>query len=962
MASKLTPNKQQQQVIDTINGPVLVIAGPGSGKTKTLIDRVINILQQPGVAPENILLATFTEKASKELMTRISNRLIEEGSKVNPNDLYIGTLHSIFLRLIKDHQEESNLEKNYRLIEPFEQKYLIYNELDRFKDIPAIEKLTKCPWEEIKGYKKWDAAEALVKYINVVSEEALDINKLMAAPDDNISALGTAAALYGEILMEKNCLDFSTVQATFLKLITDHPSVLEAIQNQIKYFMIDEYQDTNTIQEKILLLLAGKSKNICVVGDDDQGLYRFRGATIRNILQFASNFPEGECTSIYLSTNYRSHPQIVDFYNRFMKDQNWKVGNTIYRYDKDIVAYDGVPYPETGVVLKLTAQQNEQNYFKEVYDFIKHLQSVGAVTDLNQITYLCKSVKNDRVVGLMTYLEQKGIKTFSPRSDQFFNRPEVRHLMGAILALFPQVLEGTSILSYENQKAEYRSYYNEFINELEKDPVQNKGFKEWIEELQKKHRRLKESTDYAFSDLIYQMFQFPFFSHYLDTDLNASKQDLRPVYNISALTRIFARFEFLYDISILSKEHLTWTLRHLFIHYIHFVINEGMDEYDNFDETVPSGCVSFMTIHQAKGLEFPVTIVGSMNLNPTAQIDSLLSLLQSDYCGRPVYEPEDKVKFYDFYRLFYTAFSRAQNLLVLTGFALRGMPSKTFKPYWDKLPDWKDESRFDASKLKLASVKPVNLKHEYAFTSHILLYENCPLQYKFYKELEFTAQRQGSTLAGSLMHQTIEDIHKAVLRGEEHKVTEANIRLWFDSNYNQLVQANHVYLFKPQRDAILRNILNYCKGNAGRWNLREAEVDVSLVKEDFILKGTIDLVKGQGDTVEIVDFKSGDKPDVNSSEEAVQHILERYHRQLEVYAHIVEEKYGLKISKLHLHYPKDHQDPLISFEYDKRDVQKTIDSFSDTVNKIENKDFSMAGHHCTSNQCANCDFRFYCKK
>lgn len=149
-----------------------------------------------------------------------------------------------------------------------------------------------------------------------------------------------------------------------------------------------------------------------------------------------------------------------------------------------------------------------------------------------------------------------------------------------------------------------------------------------------------------------------------------------------------------------------------------------------------------------------------------------------------------------------------------------------------------------------------------------------------------------------MLHQTIEDIHKAVLRDEVHTLTNDNITTWFNENYYLLSKSQRSYLHQAQQDALLQQVLRYRDNQSNRWHLiKEAEVDVSLVKEDYILKGTVDLIEGENGTVELIDFKSGSKPDVNSSEPKVKQVLSQYRRQLEVYAHIVEERTGQKVSK-----------------------------------------------------------------
>ena len=149
--------------------------------------------------------------------------------------------------------------------------------------------------------------------------------------------------------------------------------------------MVDEYQDTNTIQEQILFLLAGDGKNLCVVGDDDQGLYRFRGATIRNILEYPSNFASGECQQVSLTINYRSDPKIIDFYNSWIADEQWKDDDAQYRYDK-VIEPRPDDFADIDSVLKIT-QTDDSGFQDEVYEFLRHLEESGKLTDWNQVAF-----------------------------------------------------------------------------------------------------------------------------------------------------------------------------------------------------------------------------------------------------------------------------------------------------------------------------------------------------------------------------------------------------------------------------------------------------------------------------------------------------------------------------------------------------------------------------------------------
>jgi DNA helicase-2/ATP-dependent DNA helicase PcrA len=793
---------------------------------------------------------------------------------------------------------------------------------------------------------------------------------LKSSDFSGISTLGEFYELYCRLLEEENLLDFSSIQTETLRLLQDHPDILKTIQNQVSYFMVDEYQDTNTIQEKIILLLASAQNNICVVGDDDQGLYRFRGATIRNILEFKNNFPKGDCRQVTLTTNYRSHPDIIDFYNWWMAEMEWSKEGQTFRYEKLIQPREG-KFPDNPAVIRVSNDLSVETYYEEVYQFIKCLEQNGKLTDRNQIAFLFKSVKNQKVIGLATYLENKGIKVFSPRSSLFFEREEVQLLVGALAFIFIDLFE---VLKWDEEaKLRIWKYYekckNYFTTTIREDMETHDGLLRWAANKARQLSKLTGKTTYGYAALVYQMLEYPLFSQYLNVDLNGNKTDQRAAYNIALFTKLLWKFEYLNNVSVINAEKKDQQLINLFNFFLRFLYDGGIVEYEDFDEYAPSGCVSFMTIHQSKGLEFPITVVGmpSNRQGPRKQHSDIDIILQENYYSKPPFEPLEETKNFDFWRLFYTAFSRPQNLLVLGAheeFTKKGKlssPHKYFHDLYQKVPTWTD-AQFKVAKLDLKSIKPINIKKEYSFTSHILLYENCPLQYKFYKELEFTEVRVGGVLGGQLLHQTIEDIHKAVLRQEVYTLTDENIEGWFYTNYHLLSKQQRAYLHKPQQIALLKQVLKYRDRQSGNWDrIKEAEVDVSLVKEEYILKGTIDLIRGANDTVELIDFKSGDKPDVNSADQYTRELLDRYRRQLEVYAHLVEERTGYKVGQMHLYYPKeDDSSPYISFRKNTDTINKTIASFDKVVQKIEQKDFDNSHILKSDKQCSGCDMRFYC--
>ena len=291
-------NPQQLEAILATDGPVLIIAGPGSGKTFTLVERIVYLITHKGVAPESLLVVTFTDKAARELTTRISNRLAELNIQFNLNEMYLGTFHSICLRLLEDYREFTRLKRSFTLFDQFDQQYFLYQHIKDFRTLPDAQLVMG---GDQTG--RWAQSENLLKWLNKVSEEALGAATLAAAPEVEIRALAACFAKYQELLHEHNSLDFSGIQYEALQLLEKRPEVLAQLREKLTHLMVDEYQDTNTIQERILLLLAGERRNLCVVGDDDQGLYRFRGATIRNILEFPALFDDGQCNQVKLTVS-----------------------------------------------------------------------------------------------------------------------------------------------------------------------------------------------------------------------------------------------------------------------------------------------------------------------------------------------------------------------------------------------------------------------------------------------------------------------------------------------------------------------------------------------------------------------------------------------------------------------------------------------------------------------------------
>lgn len=969
-------NEAQRRAITTTDGPVLITAGPGTGKTFTLVQRVLYLIQERGVKPEEIFVATFTEKAAKELVTRLTNELDARAIAANLTEMYVGTFHSLALRIIKENLEYSRLKQGFRVLDDFEQQYCVYRKLHEFRNMEGFTEL-------FPGQKGgWAHAGILCKVFNEFAEELVDSEQLAKDTNPLVANLGMMYGRYRKMLADENLLDFSSIQVEAFRILTEYQQVREAYRSVITHLMVDEYQDTNYIQEQLVFLLAGERKNLCVVGDDDQGLYRFRGATIRNIIEFPSKFAPDECKVVPLVENYRSHPSIVDCYNTWMEttQASDKAGKELFGFD-----WDKYRYPKTiqaveaddgqTRVLSLTTPDSvppsEEAWHREVLGFIRDLTERGQLSDLNQIAFLFRSVKGSRAARLAEYLEANGIAVYSPRSNLFFDREEIKIAVGCLLALFPNYVNSFESGQlpewfYGQAQEGYRDWLVSCI-EAARDAAKNGNGQllAFIREYQDEHLVLTGNTDYAYAALFYRILGFDPFASWMDTPTQTGLADSRPVRNLAILTQMLGRFEHIYSINVLSgkkdghgKRRIDALTETFFNTYLRLLWKEGIGEYEEMEEYAPSGCVSFLTIHQSKGMEFPVVVVDSFDSVARKQSGTLpksvSAAIETRHYHRKPFEPEESIKFFDFWRLYYTAFSRAQNLLILAYPKVPRTPSKYFKHLLEPL---KPVQKADLAAFGLAEVKPVNIKQAFSFTSHITVYETCSVQYRFFKDLGFQPVRVNAQLFGTLIHQTIEDVHRAALRDEAHLITDSNVNTWFDANYTYLSKAERTYLAQSQLDFARASVHRYVKRQGGDWSaIKQAEVDVSLVKPDYILEGTVDLIRGEGNTVEIVDFKSSRKPDMRSDKA----LLERYRRQLHIYAHLVEQRTGEKVSKLHLYYTGEAEEsnPQISWKFSPTAVEGTVAAFDDTAHRILARDYSHKAEKTET--CKNCDLRAWC--
>lgn len=921
-------NDEQLKAVQTTEGPLLIIASAGSGKTKVLVERTTYLLREKNILPENILLSTFTEKASNELLVRISENLKNIDSKININNMYIGTLHSIFLKIITENIEYSLFKENFKILDELDQTFFIYSKIHQFNKLTGYKEFFK----NIPVFNSWDRSRKIRNWINKLNESGKNL-KDIKTDNNEILFLSMAQKLYQTLLIEHNVIDFTTIQQEVYRLLLNNHEVLERLREKIKYIMIDEYQDTNDIQEKIIFLL-GKNQNICVVGDDDQGIYRFRGASVKNILQFPGRFDKNVCQVINLNKNYRSHKDIIKFCNNWISLINWRG----FRFEKYIEPPTEKQFYETPAVLRL-AGNSEAKWKENILKFIKKLISTNKIKDFSQIGFLFRSVQNQNVKELKKYLESFGIPVYSPRSKDFFDKSEIKLIIGAFLAYFPHNKE-IIFNEVRNRKNHVFYYYRDCLELLKKEVKNDIKFHNWIVQVRKDN--LQKNIHYYLSlkEIFYQFLQFDTFKKFMED---------KAAYNLGIFTNILEKFEVLTKVEKIKKEDLSKVLNYFFMVYLNQLFLKRIDEYED-KEDFPKEAIPFLTFHQAKGLEFPVVIVGSLDSNPKPKIKTYEDTLEEILKLSDDFEPEEMQHIFDFWRVYYTAFSRAKDLLVLTTIENRSsrneLPSRSFRTIYESIP-YVDENNVHFEKFIISNLKQNSYKETFSFTGHILPYEFCPLKYKFTKLCKFKTFKDESTFYGIYLHKVIEKIYKKILNSPEKFYNLDNLRSDVDEIGNNLEQHLRASFSQDKRDKIYEDTFIYLKTENFE-NIIGSEVLEHLIKDEYILEGTIDLIRKNGDKIEIIDFKTG-KYDEKK--------FFQYKRQLETYCYLLKNTYNLSQIETYLYYISD-ENKKMKVEIHEGELLTTIQNFDTVVKNILNGNFPPREF---DENCNACEFRWFCK-
>ena len=556
-----TLNPAQEEAANYINGPLLILAGAGSGKTKVLTHRIANMIKDHGIAPWNILAITFTNKAASEMRTRV-NAICSEGEGV-----WVSTFHSLCVRILRREIHNIGYESSFTILDADDSLRLV----------------KKC-LEELNLGDKMYPPKGMVAAIGRFKDQLITPEtaiKSTASTDFRGSNIAELYKLYTRKLRQNNSLDFDDLIMKTVEIFETYPEILEKWQNRFRYIMVDEYQDTNAAQYELVRLLSEKHKNICVVGDDDQSIYGWRGADIRNILGFEKDFPG--TTVVKLEQNYRSTQTILEAANSVIRNNSERKSKQLWTDAGD------------GSKIAFCQAASDREEARIVAGLITNAHMNGAKYSDHAILY--------RSNFLSRAIEEEFVKAGIPHKvfggTRFYDRKEIRDVL-AYLRLVNNLRDGVSLLRIINVPR--RGFGDVTIQKLETYAREHdKTLFEVFEELENADvgRQVKKLGEFKDMVLSFRaMAETSSVSEVLGTVLRdtgyidelkreGTDEALGRIENIDALVAKAVEFEQTGEDPTLSA----------FLEELALVA-----DIDNYD--ADADAVTLMTIHSSKGLEF----------------------------------------------------------------------------------------------------------------------------------------------------------------------------------------------------------------------------------------------------------------------------------------------------------------------------------------------------------------------
>ncbi len=972
-------NASQSEAVQHIQGPALIVAGAGTGKTTVLIERLQSLFKNKLARPDEILLLTFTEKGAGEMEDRALKIL-----PLGYFDLWINTFHGFTERVLREHALDIGLSPAFKLLTQTEQWILIKKNLDKFKldYYRPLGNPNKFIYELVKHFSRLKDENISAKEYLAYAEDLLSSADTMlcgqiplskkppaaSAPESQeikrINELAHAYHVYNNLLLENEYLDFGDLIFYAIRLFQERPQILQYYQAKFKFIMVDEFQDTNTAQYELIKILAGNSANLMVVGDDDQAIYRFRGASLSNIMQFKEDYPLAK--EVVLGGNYRSTQEILDNAYRSIAHNNPNRLEIKLNINKKLQAQKS----ETGILSHI----NFADYSSEAEWIAQKIKALHKQEGLKwSACALLVRANSDADAFAGEFARQQIPNTFVSLKGLYF-KPVILDVL-AFLRLLDNYHESAALFRVLNMAAFaidhadivnisrfarkkiwslYEALKNiEAVPGLESAAYKNAGklialvsrFSELVK---------KESASRVFVKFIYE------------SGILNNKDFDRDREFFSHLNQFYKKIKTFEDSAPEAR------LKD-FLEYFNLEIEAGETgalRLDYEDEDT----VKIMTVHAAKGLEFDTVFLPCLvdkkfpTINRAEKIpipDELVKIRIS--AGKDAHLEEER-------RLFYVALTRARRNLFLTSAKdYGGKREKKPSVFLAELGLAMQENGRKSGASEIAKAlddfaSPI-LAHAFKFTppqkysfSQAEAFANCPLQYKFNFILNIPVLPKSVFIFGRVIHNTLRDFflplaannyqaglfdaHPGLRKKLAYQDLEKAFNLhWQNDGYESAKERDD---YKQQGREMLKAVFAYYE-KSGWPTVAFIEKNFLVKIGDYIFKGAIDRVdKLPDNTYEILDYKTGSPKDKLAYSDK---------RQLLLYKIVLEEGMGLKVSNLAYFYLKSGEKT--GFQSTAKDEEKLKAELFASIQGINKGEFlpkpSMLCNYCDFNNI--CEFR-----
>lgn len=966
-------NDEQKQAVSHKEGPLMIVAGAGTGKTMVITRRIAWLIQQGLAAPENILALTFTDKAAGEMEERV-DMLLPYGYV----DLQISTFHSFCEKLLRDYGAEMGLSRDFQLLSELDTWLLMRKNLERF-ELDYYRPLGN-PTKYIRSLmthfsRAKDNAITPEAYLAYAEGKMADLDSANADEEmtvevKRLNELANAYHTYQRILQENDCMDFGDLMLYVLQLFHKRPNVLKKIRERFAYVLVDEFQDTNFAQYELVKLIAAPKNNITIVGDDDQAIYKFRGASLANILEFENDFPEAKKT--VLIKNYRSGQCILDHAYQSIQQNN----------PNRLEAREG-----GGLCKRLESACEHQGHIEhihcstledEVEAVVKRIVALQEKEKASWGDFAILVRSNDSATPFIQVFERLGIPFQFLALRGLYKKPIVLDILALLRSVndpydnmsFFRMLSHTildvhtNLLAQISQEAKRQGKpLAEITKEIRLLPGIEAEQADAIEAFMNRLESLREiARTKPASEILLHAIKDTGFMEHLARLTEREKQE-----SSNYLQQFYERmrgFEARHDHAI---------LKHFLDEFDH-ELRAGEDGSLAFDPEAGPDVVSLMTIHASKGLEFPYVFVVNLvdRRFPTSAKRDAIPLPQELVKEQL---PEGDWHLEEERRLFYVAMTRAKTGLYFTSADdYGGARKKKISRFLHELGyesiingtgGIKDFPKEPTPKTKRNEELVLHLPKQFSFTQ-LAAYKTCPLQYKFAHLFRIPMMGKWTYSYGKTMHNTLQEFFEKWIersqvsqgtlfgdgeQGEEKEklplTSEELLELykehWKDEWYRDDVQREE-YRQKGKKSLMSY----YALMKEERPKPLYLEQDFTLKIGDITLKGRIDRIDECEDGIEIIDYKTG-------SPKTAKQITKDQKEQLYLYQLAARDVLGLKPVKLTYHYLEDHS--TVSFLGTDKQLLDFEESIVKRVKDMRDGKFEATpGFHCRF-----CDFADICE-